>query len=193
MCSLAGHFQLLLLEADPPMAECLKFPGNFQTKFIHNTFMPICSRWSFHWNGFSPCWGLNLHCVCPELFSNMRDTKRGGIDLLSGTSGKVVAELWNSLSADAVTPQWCFCSAVPNGLRLHPAWCHPIPGLSQRDPCAADKNSEYMQTSESLHSFTPPCIQAPSHIYSPGTGRKELAKTALRGLWETLKLQLTPL
>lgn len=53
----------------------------------------------------------------------MRDTKRGGIDLLSGTSGKVVAELWNSLSADAVTPQWCFwdCSAVPNGLRLHPA------------------------------------------------------------------------
>lgn len=43
MCSLAGHLQLLLLEADP-MAKCLKFPGNFQTKFIHNTFLPICSR-----------------------------------------------------------------------------------------------------------------------------------------------------
>lgn len=150
MCPLAGHFQLLLLEADP-VAKCLKFLGNFQTKFIHNTFMPVCSRTRMV---FPLKWVFSLpHCVCPEQFSNMRGTKRGGMYLLSGTSGKVVAGLWNSLSADAVTPQWFFwdCSAVPNGLRLHSAWWHPIPVPSQRDPCAADKNSEYMQISEPWH------------------------------------------
>lgn len=72
----------------------------------------------------------------------MRDTKRGEIYLLSDTLGKVVAVLWNSLFADAVTPHIrCFwgCFAVPNGLRLHSTWWHPIPVLSQREQMQDDK------------------------------------------------------
>lgn len=159
--------------------------------------MPTCSRtkmlfplkWVFSLLRFK-----SLLCLSRVVFQHERYQKKRN-NFWSDTLGKVVAALWNSLFADAVTPQLCLwdCSAVPNGLRLHSAWCHPIPSLCCPRGIPVQLTKFRIHANVRVLTLIQISLHLGSFLCLLCWYWAVWVKTAHRGLLEMLKLQLTPL